>query len=162
MPTADRTTIKAAIDELINKLRTNLAAIPPTATKPFRRVEVGDSGAAGEEYPRPFLTVRLVRARPIGIVDDDKVMEVTTALRMVTDVSASDPHGAMLDKIGALDDYLDSIRDGGVIAGAEGFDDRVWTFDYPRATSGSRIAAAEATQTFVVKVQRTFNRVPAP
>jgi len=160
MPTADRTTIKAAIDELVNKLRTNLAAVPPTATKPLRRVEVGDAGT--QEYPRPFLTVRLIRARPIGIVDDDKVMEVTTALRMVTDVSASDPHGAMLDKLGALDDYLDSIRAGGVIAGAEGFDDRAWTFDYPRATSGSRVASAEATQTFVVKVQRTFNRVPAP
>lgn len=160
MPTADRTTIKAAIDELVNKLRTNLAAISPTATKPFRRVEVGDT--ATEEYPRPFLTMRLVRAKPIAVVDDDKVMEVTTALRMVTDVSVSDPHGVLLDKIGALDDYLDSIRDSGVIAGAEGFDDRVWTFDYPRATSGSRVASAEATQTFVVKVQRTFNRVPAP
>jgi hypothetical protein len=159
MPTTDRTTIKAAIDELVNKLRTNLASIPPTVTKPFRRVEVGDAGT--QEYPRPFLTVRLVRTRPIGMVDDDKVMEVTTALRMVTDVSASDPHGAMLDKIGALDDYLDSIRNSGVIAGAEGFDDRVWTFDYPRATSGSRVASAEATQTFVVKVQRTFNRLPA-
>ena len=161
MPTADRTTIKAAIDELVNKLRTNLAAIPPTATKPFRRVEVGDPGAPGEEYPRPFLTVRLVRAKPIAVVNDDKVMEVTTALRMVSDVSASDPHGAMLDKIGALDDYLDSIRDSGVIDGAEGFDDRVWTFDYPKVTAGSRIAIAEATQSFVVKVQRTFNRVPA-
>ena len=159
MPTADRTTIKAAIDELVSKLRTNLAAIPPTATKPFRRVEVGDAGT--EEYPRPFLTVRLIRARPIGIVDDDKVFEITTTLWMVTDVSASDPHGAMLDKIGALDDYLDSIRNSGVIAGAEGFDDRVWTIDYPRTTSGSRVASAEATQSFVVKVQRTFNRVPA-
>ena len=159
MPTADRTTIKAAIDELVNKLRANLAAIPPTATKPFRRVEVGD--AATEEYPRPFLTVRLVRARPVAMVDDDKMMEVTTALRMVTDISASDPHGAILDKIGALDDYLDAIRAGGVLAGAEGFDDRTWTFDYPRVTSGSRVASAEATQAFVVKVQRTFNRVPA-
>lgn len=158
MPTADRTTIKAAIDELVNKLRTNLAAIPPTAAKPFR-IEVGDAGV--QEYPRPFLTVRLVRTRPIGVVDDDKVMEVATTLRMVTDVSASDPHGAMLDKIGALDDYLDSIRNSGVIAGAEGFDDRVWTFDYPRPTSGSRVASAEATQSFIVKVQRTFNRVPA-
>ncbi len=159
MPTADRTTIKAAIDELVNKLRTNLTAIPPTSAKPFRRVEVGDTGT--QEYPRPFLTVRLVRTRPIGMVDGDKVMEVSTALRLVTDVSASDPHGAMLDKIGALDDYLDSVRTNGVIAGAEGFDDRVWTFDYPKATAGSRVATAEATQTFVVKVQRTFNRVPA-
>lgn len=160
MPTADRTTIKAAIDELVNKLRTNLAANPPTTTKPFRRVEVGDAGTV--EYPRPFLTVRLVRARPIGVADDDKVMEVATGMRMVTDVAASDPHGAILDKIGALDDYLDSLRDSGVIDGAEGFDDRVWTFDYPRTTSGSRVAAAEATMTFVVKVQRTYSRVPAP
>jgi len=159
MPTADRTTIKAAIDELVNKLRTNLAAIPPTATKPFVRVEVGDLGT--EEYPRPFLTVHLARARPIGVVDDDKVMEISMARRIATDVSTSDPHGAILDKVGALDDYLDTLRDSGVIAGAEGFDDRVWTFDYPKGTAGSRVATAEATQTFVVKVQRTFNRVTA-
>ncbi len=160
MPTADRTTIKVAIDELVNKLRTNLAANPPTATKPFRRVEVGDAGPGS--YPRPFLTVHLLRTRAIGVVDDDKVMEAAVVLRMVTDVSASDPHGAILDKIGAVEDYLDGIRDSGVIAGAEGFDDRSWTFDYPRTTSGSRVATAEATQTLVVKVQRTYNRMPAP
>jgi len=159
MPTADRTTIKAAVDELVNKLRVNLAANPPTAVKPFRRVEVGDTGV--EEYARPFLTVQLIRTRPIGVTDDDRVFEISLALRLVTDVTAADPHGAILDKIGALEDYIDGIRDTGVIAGAEGLDDRAWTFTYPAQTSGARTAVAEAQQTFVVKVQRAFNRVSA-
>lgn len=140
-------------------MRANLAANPPTATKPFRRVEAGEAGV--EEYGRPFLTVHLLRTRPIGVTDDDRVFEISLALRMVTDVTAADPHGAMLDKIGAVEDYLDGIRDTGVIAGAEGLDDRAWTFAYPRQTSGARTAVAEAQQTFVVKVQRAYNRVPA-
>ncbi len=157
--TPDRTTIKATIEELTAKLRTNLVADPPTASKPFRRVEVGEAGV--EEYPRPFLTLTLTRVRPIGTTDNDKVTEVTVALRLVTDVSASDPHAEILDKVGAVDDYLDSIVDSGVIEGAEGFDDRVWKFDYPRATAGARVGCADAAQTFVVKVEREYNRIPA-
>lgn len=159
MATADRTTIKAAIEELTTKLRTNLVADPPTATKPFRRVEIADTGV--EEYPRPFLTLLLTRTRPVGVADNDRLVEVTMTLRVVTDVAASDPHAAMLDTIGAVEDYFDSILDAGVIEGAEGFDDRAWTFEYPRATAGARVASATATQTFVVKVERGQNREPA-
>lgn len=159
MPTADRTTIKAAIDALVTNLRSNLVADPPTSAKPFRRVEVADAGT--EDYPRPFLALFLSRARPIGVTDNDKLMEVSMALRLVTDVSASDPHGAILDKVAAVDDHLDSLIDTGVIEGAEGFDDREWKLAYPRATAGARVASASATQTFVVKVERQQNRVPA-
>ncbi len=159
MPTSDRTTIKAAIEELTTKLRTNLVADPPTATKPFRRVEVTAGGVG--EYPRPFLTLLLTRTRTAGVIDNDKLAEVSMTLRMVTDVSASDPHGAILDKIGAVEDYFDGIVDTGVIEGAEGFDAREWTLDYPRTTAGARVASATATQTFVVKVQRGQNREPA-
>ncbi len=158
MATADRTTIKAAIEELTTKLRTNLVADPPTATKPFRRVEIADTGV--EEYPRSFLTLLLTRTRPVGVADNDRLVEVTMTLRVVTDVAASDPHAAMLDTIGAVEDYFDSILDAGVIEGAEGFDDRAWTFEYPRATAGARVASATATQTFVVKVERGQNREP--
>ena len=158
-PTPDRTTIKAAIEELTDKLRGGLVADPPTATKPFRRVEVGACGAG--KYPRPYLTLHLVRARPIGVVDDDKLMEVTTRLGMVTDVLSAEPYDALLDKVGAIDDYLDGIVDSGVIDGAEGFDDRVWTFDEPKATAGARVATAWATQSFVVAVERNWNRAPA-
>jgi hypothetical protein len=159
VPTSDRTTIRAAIEELTTKLRTNLVADPPTATKPFRRVEVAAGGV--EEYPRPFLTLSLARTRPAGVSDNDKLAEVSMTLRMVTDVSASDPHEAILDKIGAVEDYFDGIIDTGVIEGAEGFDTREWTFDYPRTTAGARVASATATQTFVVKVERGQNREPA-
>ena len=158
-PTPDRTTIKAAIDELTTKLRTNLVADPPTAGKPFRRVEVAEAGA--EAFPRPFLALALTRSRPIGICNNDKLMEVSMTLRMVTDVTEIDPHAAILDKVGAIEDYLDGLIDTGVIDGAEGFDDREWTFDYPNATAGSRVASATATQTFVAKVQRGYNREPA-
>jgi hypothetical protein len=158
-PTPDRTTLKASIAALTTNLRTNLVADPPTASKPFRRVEVGGAGA--QEYPRPFLTVRLARTRMIGVTDNDKLIGVSMTLYLVTDVAAADPHDALLDKSGAVDDYLDSIIDSGVIEGAEGFDDRVWTFDYPHATAGARVAAGQATQTFVVKVEREQNREPA-
>ena len=119
MATTDRTTIKAAIEELTTKLRTNLVADPPTATKPFRRVEIADTGV--EQYPRPFLTLLLTRTQPVGVADNDRLVEVTMTLRVVTDVAASDPHAAMLDTIGAVEDYFDSILDAGVIEGAEGF-----------------------------------------
>jgi len=157
--TPDRTTIKAAIDALTTQLKDNLVADPPTASEPFRRVEVASAGF--EEYPRPFLTLLLARTKQIGIVDNDTLIEVAMTLRMVTDVSASNPHDALLDKIGAVDDYFDSVIDTGVIEGAEGFDNRAWSFEYPVSTAGSRVASATATQTFVVKVEREQNRVPA-
>lgn len=159
MPTSDRTTVKAAIQELTTKLRANLVADPPTASKPLRRVEISDVSV--EEYPRPFLTLALSRVRPIATSDGDQLKEVLMTLRIVSDVAGGDLHDAVLDKIGALEDYLDGILDTGVIEGAEGFDDRAWTFDYPRATGGARVASATASQTFVVKVQRGQNRVPA-
>jgi hypothetical protein len=159
VPTADRTTIQAAIDELTTKLRTNLVADPPTATKPFRRVEIAGGGV--EQHPRPFLTLRLTHTRPIGVADNDRLVGLSVTLRMVTDVSASDPHAAILDKIGAVEDYFDSIVDTGVIEGAEGFDDREWVIEYPQTTAGARVASATATQTCVVKVERGQNRVPA-
>jgi hypothetical protein len=159
MLTPDRTTIKAAIQELANKLTLNLVADRPTPAKPFRKVVAGDVGAG--EYPRPYLALRITRAKPVGVMDDDKLWEVTTVLKVVTDVSAADPHDAILDKIGAVDDYLDSIRDTGVIEGAEGFDVRDWAITYPKTTSGARVAEAVAEQTFIVKVQRQQNRAPA-
>jgi hypothetical protein len=157
--TPDRTTIKAAIKELTAKLRADLVADPPTAGKPFRRVEAGS--AEVQEHPRPFLTLLLTRTRPVGATDGDRIVEVSMMLRVVTDVAALDPHDGILDRIGAVEDCFDSLLDGGVIDGSEGFDDREWTFDYPRATAGSRVASATAAQTFIVKVQREHNREPA-
>ena len=160
MPTSDRTTIKATVDEFVSKLRTNLVADPPTSAQPFRYAEVGAAGV--EEYARPFLSVLIVGARPIGVVNDDKIMEATTTIRVVVDVTQAGPHDALLDAVGAVDDYLDGIIDTGVIEGAEGFDDRAWTFDYPKTSAGARVAVATAKHTFVVKVERQQNRVPAP
>lgn len=157
--TPDRTTIKAAIEALTTQLRSNLVAAPPTATQPLRHVEVGTGGV--ESYPRPFLTLALGGTKPVSVVDDDKIVLVTMTLNLVTDITASDPHGAILDKIGAVDDYFDSVRDTGVIEGAEGFDDRAWKIDYPPATAGARVGVASAKQTFVVKIERDQNRVPA-
>lgn len=154
----ERTTIKAAIDALANDLEANLVAEPPVAAKPFRRVVVGNGGP--QQYPRPFLAVGLLETEPIGVADNDKLVAITMSLRIVTDVVAADPHAAMLDTIGAVDDFFDSVVDAGVMAGAYGFDDRSWKFEYPKATAGSRVAVAEAMQSFVVHVQREQNREP--
>jgi len=159
MPTPVRITLRVAIDALAGGLRAGLIADPPTAASPFRRVVVGRVGV--QEHPRPFLAITLKEAKPIGAADSDKLIRVTMTLRLVTDVLASDPHGALLDAIGAVDDYLDSIIDTGVVEGADGFDDRAWAFDYPATTAGARVATAEASESFVVRVQREANRVPA-
>ena len=159
MPTADRTTIKAVIEDLTTKLRANIVADPPTDSRPFRKMEIAAAGV--EEYPRPFLTLQLIRSRVVGVTDNDKLLEVTMSFRLVTDVSALDPHAAILDKIGAVEDYFDSLIDIGVLDGSEGFDNRIWKIDYPKTTSGSRVGVALAEQSFVVKVERQQNREPA-
>ncbi len=159
MPTADRTTTKATIDALVTALRANVVADPPTAGKPFRRVGVAESLATS--WARPFLAIVPERTKLIGSVDNDKIVEVALTLRIAVDATANDPHGAVLDMIGALDDYFDSIIDTGVIGGAEGFDLRDWTFEFPRTTAGARVVSAKSTVSFVVKVERNQNRVPA-
>jgi hypothetical protein len=156
--TADRTTIKATFDELLVKLRSNLVADPPTAVRPFRHIVVGDFSMV--EHARPFLAVALARAKAVGAADGDKLMEVSMNVQVVCDILGSDAHGELLDRTAAVDDYLDSLLDSGVIDGADGFDDRVWTFTHPRTSSGARTATASAVQTCVVRVEREQNRVP--
>jgi len=157
--TPDRTTIKATIQELASKLVDNLVADPPTASKPFRRIVEGPTESTG--FPRPFMAVYIKHTKLLGTTQNDKVVEVQMGLRVVTDVTAADPHDALLDLVGAVDDYFDSIVDSGVIEGAEGFDRRTWSFDYPSSTAAARVASAEALQTFVTKVEREQNRSPA-
>lgn len=160
MSTADRTTVKAAINELTTKLTDNLVADPPTSAKPFRRIGVGESQP--DAFARPFLMITLTRSRPIGVTENDRLIEIQMQLRAVVDVTAAVAHDVLLDAIGAIEDYFDSIIDTGVIDGAEGFDNRVWSFDYPSTTSGARLAVASAGQTFIVKVERQQNLTPAP
>ncbi len=159
MPTANRTTVKTAIDTFVSLLRTNLVASPPTATKPFRSIAIGDSGAVA--FARPYLAVQLTHARIAGVMDNDKIIEVGMTLRSFVDAMQADAHAAMLDAIGAVDDYLDSLIDTGLLEGASGFDDRDWHFEYAKTSSGSRVVSVTGKQTFVVTVQRLQNRVPA-
>jgi hypothetical protein len=160
MPTLDRTTIRAAVDELVSKLRSNLVADPPTASKPFRKIEAGTGEV--EHFSRPFLTVRAVRARAATVVDDDKVVELTVEMRIVADIAGNDPYTAVYDQIGAVEDYLDSIRDTGILDGTAGFDERTWALETSKASSGARVSVATAQQTLMVKVQRGFNRLASP
>lgn len=160
MPTLDRTTIRAAVDELVSKLRNNLVSDPLTPSKPFRRVEAGTGEA--EHFPRPFLTVRAVRARAATVVDDDKVIELTVEMRIVADIAGIDPYTAVYDQMGAVEDYLDSIRDTGILDGTAGFDERTWALETLKASSGARVSVATAYQSLMVKVQRGFNRATAP
>lgn len=88
-------------------------------------------------------------------------MEVMIAMRVVADTTGQDSIGTILDHIGATEDHLDSLVGVGLIDGAEGFDDRAWSFEDTKVRSGPRIVAATAKQTFVVKIQRNQNRTPA-
>ena len=161
MATTDRTTLKAVMQGLMSALRTNLQADPPTAAKPFRRIEEGQGTSS--EYVRPFMTVRLVKTEPVSTTEGDKILQATLAMRLVTDVVSDDPHDAILDAVGAIEDYFDSLFTGGngIVEGADGFDDRTWTLTYPAGSTGVQTAEAACEQTFVVKVERDHNRVPS-
>lgn len=158
MPTADRTTIRAAFEALVDSLRTGVVASPPTAARPLRGVHVGTAGA--EAHPRPFLAVVPGRARPVGASDGDKLIEVGLTFRLFVDAAEADAHGALLDAIGAVEDHLDGTIDTGLIEGADGFDDRTWTLEFPAGGAGVRVAGATAAHSFVVRVKRGQNRVP--
>ncbi len=160
MPTPDRTTLRAAVEALTGHLRTSLTAEPPTAARPLRLVVGGAAGV--DEHPRPFLSLALTRVRPVTASDGDRLFAATMVFRLVTDVTTSDTLAALLDAPAAVEDAFDALVDDGLLEGAEGFDEREWSFEYPRATAGARVAVAIATQTFVVRVQRAFNRTPAP
>ena len=156
----DRTTVKKAIQELVLALRANLVADPLTVTTPFRRVDEGPPTPS--QYPRPFLSVWLTKAEPTALTEGEKILRVTAKLKLVTDVLGDDPHDTILARMGAVDDSFDSLITGPteVTDGADGFEDRTWTFDYPAGSTGGRMASAECELTFVVKVERGFNRVP--
>ena len=160
MATADRTTVKVSMQSLLTALRDNLQADPPTAGKPFRRIEEGE--VRFSEYVRPFMTVRLVKTAPSSSTEGDKILKATVAMRLVTDVVSDDPHDAILDAVGAVEDYFDSLLtdEYNVVEGADGFDDRVWSFVYPAGSTGVQVAEASCQQTFIVKVERGYNRVP--
>ena len=160
MATNDRTTIKATTDALMSRLRIKLKANPPTATKPFRRIEEGS--ARFDEYVRPFMTVGIKKTQPLSEIEGDKIVRVTLTMRLVTDVISDDPHDAILGAVGAVDDFFDELftDEEKIIEGADGFDDRVWTFGYPAGSSGSQVAEAKCEQGFIVKVERGYNRIP--
>lgn len=159
MPLTDRSTLRLVMDEVLSLLRANLVADPPTGARPFRRVEAG--AVAAESGPRPLLGVTLVKARAAAALDDDKVWEATTQLAVVVDLTAADAHGGMLDAVAAVEDGLDALREVGVVAGADGLDDRAWSFEVPAPRAGPRTGVAKATQTFVARVGRGANRAPA-
>lgn len=160
MPTPDRTTIRVAVDALVAALRTGLVADPPTGARPFRSV-LAQPGEPTSR-PRPFLTVSLAKAEPVGVSDGDKLFAVTGVIRVVGDAAGDDAHAAMLDAVGAVEDVLDGMLGAGVVEGASGFDHRVWTFAYPTTTAGVGLVIAEADHSFVARVERSFHRVPAP
>ena len=160
MATPDRTTVKATIQALTSALRSSLKADPPTSSRPFRRIEEGQ--AQFGEYVRPFMTVSLVETEPAGTTEGDRLVRVTLAMRLVTDVITDDPHDAILDAVGAIEDFFDDLLtdEDSIIEGAEGFDDRTWTFGYPSGSAGAQAAEASCKQSVVVKIERGYNRVP--
>lgn len=162
MPTPDRTTLKSALQALLDDLRQGLQADPPTAAKPFRRIEAGDPKA--QEYPRPFLALKLTQVQPVATTEGDRLFRANLAMRLVTDVLSAEPLTTLLDAIGAVEDYFDGLQadEHELSAGADGLDDRTWQVTYPAGTAASRLAEASCTQTLMVRVERGFNREPNP
>lgn len=151
-----RNTIKAAMDRLRSRFESKLVADPPTSSKPFRKVIEGDADSAA--FARPFVTIRASKAQPVGVTEDDKLIEVTIKSRIVTDVMDGTPNDAMFDQAAAVDDYFDSIIEDGLLEGVDGLDHRTWVFGYPEVKAGARVASAECTQSFVVRVAREANQ----
>lgn len=152
MPTTARTTIKQTLAGLLGDMDAHLVADPPLSSRPLRSVIGGKPGDTA--FPRPFVSVYLLQAEIAGAADDDKMISVTMGMRLCADADGADPHDSLLEIIGRIDNYFDSLRDDGLLNGAAGFDDRSWKFDYPRITAGARVVAAIATQTFAVRVRR--------
>ena len=160
MPTPDRTTLLAVMDALTALLRENLVGDPPTGEKPLRRVAIGPAEPA--DHPRPFLTVEPLRVRTIGASDGDRIFLLALRLKIVTDVTAADAHGALLAAVGAVEDVFDALVGSELIDGADGLDQPFWSFELSATTAGARTAAASAEHAITVRVQRGQNRLPAP
>ncbi len=144
------------LDEYAVKLRANVVASTLTAAKPFRALYLGPMNPYS--FPRPFLTLSLTRLVPIASASDDRVFTVHVHLGIATDVKETDANDEILDKIAAVEDYLDSIRTTGVKEGANGFDLNAWDITWPDASTTSRVATAIAKQEVIVKVKRGENR----
>jgi len=160
MPKADRTTIRATVDALITRLASGVVGDPPTPDKPFTRIVAGK--VEPTSCARPFAAVAITGHRPVATIDGDRLFTVTLELSVVADIVDAQPQRPVLDLVAAVEDYMDSIVDTGVIEGASGFDDRDWAVLYPRERAGARVVSAVSKQSFVVRVERTFNRAAAP
>ncbi len=155
MPTADRTTLRDVMTALVDRIQDDLASDPPTTAKPFRRVAAHAAG--GSAYPRPFVAVYLLRARPVAATDDDRVFEVTIQLRIIADATGADAHGAILDLVAAVEDEFDALRDSGLIEGCDGFDVRAWEIKVGEPGAGARMVSADASMTCMMRAAREEN-----
>jgi len=150
----DRTTLRAAITALSEEIQAGIISDPPTAGKPFRRLIQGE--VKGDEFARPFLAIRLERAKPLASSEGDRLFESSVGLSIAADV-AGDAHDGILALVAAVEDLFDALQGSGLIEGADGFDDRAWSFRYAPTTSGARRVLAEATMGLVVRVARELN-----
>jgi hypothetical protein len=157
--TMQRTTLAAAYAALLATLRENLVADPPTQAAPFRTIL--DAAALAETSPRPYLATTLEQAEVVSAVSGDKIFSVTVRLRVAVDAVGEDAASALLSRVAAVEDHLDSLQEAGLLPGAEGADIRDWSFAYPKTTAGARLLVAEAIQTFIVVVARQQNGATA-
>ena len=159
MSTPERTTIQTFLEALRTALADQLIADPPTPAAPFRAVPWGP--AEPESHPRPFLTLWPADVEPLGVIDDDKVLRVELRCAAVVDIRTEAAAPTLLDAAAAVDDCLDGLRPTLLAEGADGLDDHTWTFAYPKTAAGARVGTATATLTFVARVERSHNRLPA-
>lgn len=156
MPTTDRTTLSAAMAAMVDELRKRLVGDPPTSSHPLRRIIAGAAGVEGAV--RPVMAVRLARVHTLSAADDDRLIEASIVLLVATDVGEADAHERVLALTGVVEDALDGLREGGLIEGADGLDDRSWEVHFAAGVAGARVATVEARIRLVVRVAREGNR----
>jgi hypothetical protein len=156
MSDSGETTIQAGVAALVDLLRDEVQADPPTAGTPFRRVVEGPTGLT--EHPRPFVSVHVVSTRVVGAVDGDKLVSVALVLRVVGDAIGAGAHAAMLQLVGAVEDAVESWEDDGVVAGVMGFEAWDWRMAPGESAGGVKAVSAEARVGIVVRVVRGANR----
>ena len=152
---ASQTTIKAVLDKIEARYRTQLVADPPTNNKPFWTVIEGI--ATGIETTRPFLAVHAADVRPTDRMDGDQHIRLTFVTQLFTDIDDASMIADLHNKMSEVDDFWDDERAAGFLSGAEGFDERQWKIIHPKETQPTRMGRAELTNTCIVNVGRGSN-----
>jgi hypothetical protein len=104
----------------------------------IRRVVEGEG--LPDQYPTPFIAVRIDKIEPTSRQDTQKVRTITLRVKFITEVStANGAAGEMLSKIALIDNKIESFVKP---AGVTGFEDNEWgTIYFSDSDKGNKIGA---------------------